>query len=660
MGHLATAFIVAVLVVNLAALALVGHRLIGHYALSRATTPVAAALALFFVEHFVGLGRLGWAWPLTTAVSLWVISRRRDVLRAHWRVEAAFLLAFAWAFAWRFASPGIVASSEKIGDLAMIASYLPGGRLPPQDAWFPPYPFDVYYSFQHYAAALLGRLFGLGPGLTYNLAFCVAIALTLTAAAAAAWTVCRAWRPTALVTAAFALGGTGATIPTHFMATPPQLYSSMRFIGDAATPAQVQTDFGRALVARAGVPAGDVLKLPSETFAYLTALGDYHPPLSGFYLLAVGLLCIVLLEREGVAPRVARASAALLAATLPVSAIANGWTLPLQGLLVATWVASRVVRRGRLDWRAPEWPALGTGLLGAATLCYPFLSTFGYRSADYDVHLRLVPAGSHTPFLLGAIVLAPTVAAIALPVAIGERTRLVRWTAALWLALLVVTELFFIDDVYSGTYERFNTTLKWWPWIQAGALLTAGAYGMRSASRALRAATTAVLALVLVYGVDLGRALLTGPKPDLGKLDGAAAITGDPIERALLAYLQAQPRGIVLQRLQAGAFTPAPALVLLAGQTAFLGWPEHEKLWRGQRADVALRADEVRRFYLGELPDAAAWLRANRIDHVLWLKTESELPAGTFDRVDQQIRGAYLWREYFRVGEFRVGIWSRK
>src|SRR3712207_954366 len=104
----------------------------------------------------------------------------------------------------------------------MIASYLPGGRLPPQDAWFPPYPFDVYYSFQHYAAALLGRLFGLGPGMTYNLAFCVAVALTLTAAAGAAYAVCRSGRRTALVVAAFALGGTGATIPAHFMTRTPQ------------------------------------------------------------------------------------------------------------------------------------------------------------------------------------------------------------------------------------------------------------------------------------------------------------------------------------------------------------------------------------------------------------------------------------------------------
>src|SRR5215216_3528202 len=182
-GLLATAFILAVIFLNLIALALVGARYTGHYTLSRVVTPVAAALVLFFCEHFVGLGRLSWCWPVSTAASMWIVSRGRHELHKQWRTETAFLGSFAWVFAWRFSYPGIVPSSEKLGDLAMISSYLPGTRLPPVDVWLPPFPFDVYYSFQHYAAALLGRLFNLGPGLTYNIAFCLIIALTMLGAA---------------------------------------------------------------------------------------------------------------------------------------------------------------------------------------------------------------------------------------------------------------------------------------------------------------------------------------------------------------------------------------------------------------------------------------------------------------------------------------------
>jgi uncharacterized membrane protein len=214
--------------------------------------------------------------------------------------------------------------------------------------------------------------------------------------------------------------------------------------------------------------------------------------------------------------------------------------------------------------------------------------------------------------------------------------------------------------VYSGPYNRFNTTLKWWPWIQAGALLLAGSYGLKSSSRSCRYATFVVLIVVSLYGVDMVRALTKGNKVDFGRLDGAAWITDDKIEKAMLEFLKAEPPGIVLQRLEAGAFTPAPGIALFAGKQAFLGWPEHQKLWRGQRADIGIRDAQVKEFYAGEMTKSAEWLVQNRIAYVLWLKTEIKQPPGTFDRIDNQIRSAYFWREYYRAGDFRVGVWARK
>ena len=650
LGYATTGFTVGIIYLNLLALALAGLRWTGNYALSRVATPAALALILFFVEHFVGLGWLGWCWPLTTAASAWYVISRANQLRDHAGTEVLFLCAFSWALLWRLCFPGIVASSEKIGDLAMIASYWPGTRLPPQDAWYPPYPFDVYYSFQQYAASLLGRVFALPIGTAYNLGFTTIVALTITAAGAAAYTMCRSVAATLLVVAAFAIGGTGATIPSHFMFKDPQPYSSMRFIGDMARPQMVDTAFGHWLVAQAQVPNSDVVKLPLETFAYLTYLGDYHPPLSGFYLLMLALLCIALVE----AGTHAGAAQALLAATIPLCAIANGWTLPLQGLLVVTWIAYRAAARRPLAWRM-----LAMGLLIAATLCYPFLSSFAYRVADYSLTLRLVAPGAHLPWLLGAILLYPILVAIALPLIFETERPWLLWSSVLWLCLFLVSEVVVVDDVYAGIYDRFNTTLKWWPWIQAAALLGVGSYGLRARSRLYRYITAAILLAVCAFGIDLAR-ILQRPKPEFGRLSGDGAITGDNIEKAILGFLEAQPRGIVLQRLETGAFTPAPALTLFAGHQAFMGWPAHEKLWRGLRADVALREAQVNHFYAGEMSDAVQWLLQNRIDFVLWLKSEGKLPTGTFDKIDEQIRPAFYWQEYYRAGDFRVGVWSRR
>ncbi len=650
LGLATTAFTIGIVYVNLLALALLGLRWTRSYALARVVTPAAVALLLFFVEHFVGLGRLGWCWPLTTAAAVWYVVAKHDVLIEHIGTEVLFLIAFAWVLLWRLSFPGIVASSEKIGDMAMIASYWPGTRLPPQDAWYPPYPFDVYYSFQQYAASLLGRVFALPIGTAYNLGFTVIVALTITAAGAAAYIMCRSVRGTLLVVAAFAIGGTGATIPSHFMFKDPPPYSSMRFIGDMARPQMVDTAFGRWLVARAHVPDKDVVKLPSETFAYLTYLGDYHPPLSGFYLLMLALLCIAVAEAEqdsGIAQ-------AVLTATIPLCAIANGWTLPLQVLLVLTWIAYRAATGRPLDWRM-----LASGLVVTAALCYPFLSTFAYRAADYRIALRLVGRGEHVPWLLGLIQLYPILLAILLPLIFETERPWLLWSSLLWLCLFLMSEVFVVDDVYGGIYNRFNTTLKWWPWIQAAALLVAGSYGVRARSRVYRYVTVLVLIAVCAFGIDLGR-ILAAPKPEFGRLSGDGAITSDNIEKVILEFLAVQPRSIVLQRPETGAFTPAPALTLFSGQQAFMGWPEHEKLWRGLRADVSLREAQVRSFYSGEMADPVQWLLQNRIDFVLWLKAEYKLPTGTFEKLDAQLRPAYYWQEYYRAGDFRVGVWSRR
>jgi len=74
LGLLATGFILGVIFVNLIGLALIAAPSIGQYTLSRAVTPVAAALVLFFCEHFIGLGSLSWCWPFTTAAAVWMVA----------------------------------------------------------------------------------------------------------------------------------------------------------------------------------------------------------------------------------------------------------------------------------------------------------------------------------------------------------------------------------------------------------------------------------------------------------------------------------------------------------------------------------------------------------------------------------------------------------
>ena len=647
MLHVANLLLVGLLLVNLAGLSLAAYAISRSWLLARAASPLLVAIP-FFIEHFFGFGALKWVWPLTTIVSIALVLSHRQLLKLHWRIEAVFHGAFAYALAWRYSFPDIYASSEKICDLTFVANYIHGDRLPPVDRWLPPSSFDMYYSLQHYAAALLGRVLAAPVGTAYNLAICVIVAAAVTAAAGTAWLLVRREEPALLLTIALLLGGTGASPFIRLVMPNPQLHSSIRFMGSSLSPKLATGPLGEWLLHADKVSEDSSLDLPVELFSYLVGLGDYHPPLSGYLLLMVALLSIAMIETG----EAARAAHAVLAATVPLTIPANAWDFPMQALLVGGYLLYRIWSRKRV-----EWMTLLAGGAFAAILIYPFVVRFAPHADALHNALRLVPRGLHTPHFAGLLVFYPLLAVLALNALFGERSKQSSAFCVIWIVLLAASEFFFVDDLYGGKFERFNTALKWWAWIYSGTLLTVGAINLRSPSRICRWGTGAILILISAYGLDLFANLVDPPKPHLGQLDGAAWLRDDAGQRAILEFLKVQPQSIVLQQLVDRSYIAAPAPIIFAGQTALLGWANHEDTWRGYRPDIDLRMNEINRFYTGDLPDSARWLERNRVKYVLWLKDDNEA-AGAFEKIDRQIRGRYYWNDYSGGNGLRVGLWS--
>jgi uncharacterized membrane protein len=648
MIHISNALLVLVLWVNLAGLALALRGCTGSWSLVRVGSPVALVAALFFVEHFVGLGRLAWVFPLSTAVSLWLVVRARSFLCSRWRTELIFHGAFLYALTWRYVFPDIDASSEKITDLTFIANYLGGGRLPPVDRWLPPFRFEMYYALQHYAAALIGRIFDTAPGMAYNLGFCTIVALVTTAAGATAMLLVRRRLPALLLTASFLVGGVGTAPLIRFLEGSPSLYSSVRFIGGSFAADSATRPLGRWLLHASHVDAATP-DLPVETFSYMVGLGDYHPPFSGYLLLMLALLSIAHIE----AGCAWEASHALLGASVPLIFACNTWQFPLQLALAAGYLSLRMFSRKPVAWKA-----VAGGFAASLLLMEPFLAHFGPAAVDARMPIRTVLAGQHAPPILWLLIFYPLVALLALQLLCGEKSRLTVGLCVLWIALLALSEIFFVDDMYGGKYERFNSVLKWWAWIYSGGILLIGGFNLRARSRLCRWGTAAVLVLVCSFAVELGAHYWTMPKPHLGQLDGAAGIRDDAGEKVMLDLLRHEPPAIVLQRMPTGAYTVQPALTIFAGQTAFLGWPNHENVWRGNRADIQARAREVELFFRGDLPDSSRWLTANGIGYVLWGRDDNQLPPLTFDRLNDSIKDRYVWHGYYEVGVYHVGLWQ--
>jgi uncharacterized membrane protein len=331
----------------------------------------------------------------------------------------------------------------------------------------------------------------------------------------------------------------------------------------------------------------------------------------------------------------------------------NSWQLPLQAALVGGYLLIRAQSRKPIAWKA-----VAAGFGAALFLLEPFLVRFGPASAAGQMAIRLVPGELRTPPILGFTLFYPLLAVLALQLLFGDRSPRVVGLCLLWIALLAFSEIFYVDDLYGGKFERFNTALKWWAWIYSGGMLLIGGFNLRARSPVCRWGTAAVLVLICSFEGELGAYFLGTPKPHLGQLDGAAGIREDAGERVILDFLRREPPAIVLQRIPKEAYTIQPVLTILAGQTAFLGWPNHENVWRGNRGDIEARRRAVEAFYLGALPESSRWLESNHIGYVLWLRDDNQLPPKTFDRLSSSIRDRYVWHGYYEVGDYHVGLWQ--
>jgi hypothetical protein len=666
MQHLGLLFTLALLGINLWGLMLATGLYWRDRWFALATGPLLGVTAIYAIEchhglgpSLPGIGILGSAASVALIAFSWVdgvpdwLGVKARALVGEWRAEFAprrlvgcFAVCgaiFLYALTWRFTYPNIDGSSEKIADLSFICSYYTGATIPVPDVWFSPYPSTQYYSFQHYGAALMGRLLVIPPGTAYNIGFCLLIALCGTAFSGAVFMAARKAWVRALVIAGFIVGGMGTTLFVHLTDQHVAPWTSMRFIGSAPMD---KAPFGTWLKAYQGGFAHQ--ELPGEPFSYSIQLGDYHAPLSGYYLLGVGAMAMLLWSRSR-----QRRYAVMAGGTLTWTLLANPWVLPLQAIGILAWLVSH-----HRDWRRLV-PSVAAGAALVWLAAWVYLSVFTANSAGYNTSLRVVPWKQHTPPLEFLLFMLPTVGLTLLGLVSGtaQGIRL----GGLWALFLVFSEYFYVKDIYSGVFERFNTTLKWWPWVTAGALMTLGPLVLEQARRRwVRIAGIVFCLYPCFYAYDLWLPFWNGSKEAAGRIEGTYFLTKDDFSRLMLGRLKVEKAGVVVERPdREGGFVNSSVLPLLAGQRMWLGWYGHELLWRAYREDVRRRHDELFKLYDGSMPDAGKWLVAQDIDYVLWYRA-GDTPE-LWEKLSKAIGPGYVWCDILTYPEDgrRVGFWRR-
>jgi len=643
---------IAALWINLLGAGLAVWRFVRDYPVARVTGMLAVCLVCFFLEHFAGWGPRPPLLPFTTAVSFWLIWRNRSVVRENWRAEALFGAGFFYCLAWRYAYPDINFTGEKMPNLAMIEAYMRGTRLPAPDVWLPPYRLNFYYSFQHYGAALLGRLLDVGPGVSYHLAYCTLVGFIALLSGSCVSRLC-SWPLGRWVgTLSLLLGGSGAVVAAHVLLHRAYMLDSVRFLGGSILRERINP-LGVRVASLMSTPGVDARDLPMEPMSYVLTNGDYHPPLAGYVLLALAATLIAAQATGAEGPRRAL-NHALLAATVPIALISNAWVFPLQFLLVGGWFVYRAVsfEQGFLI------PALA-GAAAATVLEYPYLVEFTQQSIGNNAAIRLTESIDHTPWLGWCLTFWPVVGVMVLGLFNRERRSLTFFLIAIWSVELAVTEMLYNHDVYGGVWNRFNTTLKWWPWVYAGIILTLGASNLGSRSRLCRYGTLLLLIPTLLFARDLGVQFSRADRSSLGKLDGYGWIK-DEVIRDMIAELGTRPDGVAVESGMAMANSESPAVSLFGGKLSLLGWPWHETTWRGSFAEIRERLFQNDAFYAGNLQDPLKWLLHNNVRYVIWLPRDNVDGNARFRPLLEQIKSRYFWHPMYGDDKrFSVGFWER-
>jgi len=661
---------VGLILFNISGLTAMAVRFLPMAASARFLAVAGLVLVFFAVEHVVGFGKLSWLWPLTTAGAGWAIYGRRDwrANQQFWSAELVFALGFAYGFAWRFAFPDIDASSEHLTDLYFISNFMPGQTLPALDRWLAGGVFDFYYAFQHYAAALLARVFGLEAGLAMNFSWALMIGFL----ASLAWEVAshfivQRWLRAALVITLL-LGGNGLSPLMPWMiddsaesdahaAAVNRIWESTRFSG--MFDERVNTRLGEAVAGDPKAPGfTEHLDLPLETVAYLSYLGDFHPPLGSLVLLMLTLaLSLSIAQRKVTSGADQRnASEALpgiaLGLTLPLVLVTNTWIFPLQFLLLLCWL---VFRRQTL---ATEWVPILLGVLLGFALIYPFLGYFAPASLATPV--SWVKAGDHTPPAYFLALHWPFLLLIVAGFGLSRRVPWAGWLALTLAGLLLMSELIYVDDPMGGKYERFNTTLKWWSWLWPAALIGLGSVVLGRGGRIGQVLGGLMLAALLSYALPIAAYWRHADKPHTGRMAGDAWLRQDDIQSSMLTHLKNSPDGVVLESLEQGAYSTSSALALNAGKGVVLGWADHVAQWRGAPSYVPLRHAAIRAIYRGQLADAPGWLNQYQVRYFVWSLADEQRAPGVRQQIDTAIGRDFSWRSFYQNGEQQVGIWERR
>ena len=620
--------------------------------------PLGAIALLFCLEHFFPLGQQPWIWIPWSLFSLVLIKRfgpdfyKEPVL---WY----FLIGFGICFFWRFSFPDVNNNSEMMADMDHLISYSSGSKLPAEDTWMKGANDDMYYIFQYYAAGLIHRFMGSGPGMTYHLAYCTLIGVGIAAVGVGVQSATGAFGAGVLACLTLALGGIGTTYLTPFMAHGfnPAPVEGMRFIGCYGTTCvpEYKTDFGVWICSIIGRSLVDA---PMEYYSYIIMIGDYHPSLSSLAFFGLLILAIGMAEKAVPGSLTDRFCVTGAIATAVFVLISNTWIMPLNAMAVVTWLVYR-----KLSGRRDSLTHILGSTLACVILIFPFFNQFAQQSGYYPIHIEWVEV--RPPFLNWIMIMFPAFLIWLLTFWEARKPMFARFATIVGLGASLGTYFFYVHDIYGGSEAIFNTSLKWWPWSYALVIML-GIIAVWSYRIPRYIVTFILVSSILFNSYIFARFWLFGQKSTQhhrGKMNGYAWFQEDSVNRDIYLEMQNLPKGVLLESDVSNTYDVGCSLSLFTGHYSLGGYTGHESLWRGYRSDLEQIRLKREVFFKGLLDDPLSWLRGvvpGGVDYITWLRRDNDQGLEIWPKLNEQLKAEYDWRCTFEDREARFGIWIKR
>ena len=613
---------------------------------------IALPLCLNFIEHFVALPSLLWLLPFTLVGLLYVVFRGGFSWDGLYVPTAAFCLAFAFAFGIRLLNPNITPGSDGLTDLSMMLDYCHGEKIPPTDNWLPTMDYRWYYSFQHYGASVMKRMFNLDGGTALNTAHSLLSALTAVAAAAIAFRLSggKAWVSIVMVVmieAAF----TGSSAYIYLMLQAPGDWLADNLSGgyDRVQRLHDPSPLWHLLGYDTGqFPAGDdgtPLRRELQVSGFWTWRDEFHANSSGHFFTLLSVFTVVEILRKE------KSNLPWICAILipPLIVITTMWLVIIDGILCLSAVTlALIIGRRPVDWR---WVAYGIGL--GLILLWPTFSDI--TTAPQGGSITWNPPGWRTPFWEFVVQFWPVIflwlTACFFWKQIPVGARLVHAFIPIF---LIGIELFNIENDRYNTYEKM-----WGPVYSAGLVCF---FPLMWTNRNLLARVLGVVIMICAF-VSLGGRIhsqLSWIPWDSGlfNLQGDGYLTADPQKKRMIQVLSQLRNATVLAGHCEYNYYESPAVTVFTDNRCYIAWFFSEERF-GHGGESGVRTQLNNDFYAGKCKDPLGFLTANAIDAVI-IWPGDKLSDDFVAQLKTQLAPTYQYEDCRQGGADNAGVFLRR